>query len=47
MVLEDGKSLFIHGDDAAGTGTGEGNLTIIGKPVTVGAYLTGADIAAP
>ena len=47
MVLESGKSLFIHGDDGAGTGAGEGNITIYGRPATVGAYLTGADIAAP
>ena len=45
MKLESGKSLFIHGDDAAGTGAGTAAITVIGRAATVGAYLTGTNIA--
>ena len=44
MVLESGKSLFIHGDDGAGTGSGEGSITICGRPASVGAYLIANDL---
>lgn len=42
--LEDGKKLFIHGDDAAGTGAGVGVITIVYRRVADGATLTGADL---
>lgn len=45
FVLKSGKKLFIHGDDAAGTGAGTAVITIVGKALTVGASLTGANIA--
>lgn len=47
MTIESGKKLYIHGDDAAGTGAGEARITIIYRPLASGATLTGADIAAP
>lgn len=47
FTLETGKKIFIHGDDAAGTGTGEVRITIVARAISVGATLAGADIAAP
>jgi len=47
FTLETGKKLFIHGDDAAGTGAGEVRITIIARAISAGATLAGADIAAP
>lgn len=46
MILESGKKLYIHGDDAAGTGTGEVNIYMIFRSLTAGASISGADIAA-
>ena len=46
MLLESGKSLFIHGDDAAGTGAGVATVTLIGKAVSAGATVAATNIAA-
>jgi hypothetical protein len=45
MLLESGKSLFIHGDDAAGTGAGTATITLIGKAITAGASVAASNIA--
>lgn len=45
MLLESGKKLYIHGDDAAGTGAGEVEITMIFRAAEKGASIDGADIA--
>lgn len=44
LVLETGKKIYIHGDDAAGSGSGEVDITLIFRPITEGATITEADI---
>lgn len=42
MVLESGKKIYIHGDDAAGTGAGTGDITILFQRVDNGATIAAA-----
>lgn len=44
MLLESGAKLYIHGDDAAGTGAGVANITILCQRVDLGASLSGVDL---
>lgn len=44
MYLETGKKVFIHGDDAAGTGGGVATFTLIFQRVTDGATIAGANL---
>lgn len=39
FVLESGKKIFVHGDDAAGTGAGTVRITIAGRRITAGASI--------
>ncbi|MDP2651737.1 MAG: hypothetical protein Q8O94_01215, partial [bacterium] len=43
-LVESGKKLFIHGDDAAGTGGGICDVVIKWTPVTAGATIAGSDL---
>lgn len=47
LNLESGKKLYIHGDDAAGTGAGEAIVTMVFQRVSAGSSITAANIAAP
>ncbi|MCP4149817.1 MAG: hypothetical protein GY757_18880 [bacterium] len=47
LYIETGSKVYIHGDDAAGTGAGEATITMIFRRVTDDATVAGADIAAP
>lgn len=42
FVLESGKKIFIHGDDAAGTGAGTGDITIKFQRLTADATIAAA-----
>lgn len=44
LVLESGKKVFIHGDNAAGTGAGIGNVYLVWERVTAGATVAGSDL---
>jgi len=44
IQIESGKKVFIHGDDGAGTGDGEGIITLVFQRVTAGATIAGNDL---
>lgn len=44
VIIESGKKVFIHGDDAAGTGAGYGKVTLVFQRLTAGATITAADL---
>jgi len=43
-TIEAGSILYIHGDNAAGTGTGDANVTMILRRVTAGATIAAVDV---
>jgi len=45
VYLETGKKLYIHGDDAAGTGAGVVTITMVFQRVTNSATIAGADLS--
>jgi len=45
FVIESGKKLYIHGDDAAGTGAGVASVTVVLRRLTAGATIAAANIA--
>jgi len=45
MTLEAGKKVFIHGDDAAGTGAGVANVTLLFTRLSSGATVAANDLA--
>ena len=42
IVLETGKKIFIHGDDAGGTGAGTGDITIVFQRIDNGSSIAAA-----
>jgi len=45
MVIEQGKKLYIHGDDGAGTGSGVAEVTMVFQRIDAGATIAAADIS--
>lgn len=45
IVLEDGKKLYIHGDNAAGADTGTADIYMVFQRLTAGAYIEKADVS--
>ena len=44
ILLESGKKIFIHGDDAAGTGAGIATITMMFQVVSAGATISGVNL---
>jgi len=44
ILLEDGKKVYIHGDDAAGTGAGVAQVTMVFRRAADGATIAAADL---
>lgn len=44
LRLESGKKIFIHGDDAAGTGAGVATITMLFRRETAGATIAGVNL---